>query len=745
MSDRSRPPQRTSLALAWAVSALLAACGGADAPTAEPSAAPGRESSQAVAISTTATTATSAAPLLDPNTVMDWAEWRFASLFPKGPDSFELVFQDVLYTVRGYSTGNFLGITTSGGIFGLGPFTGSVLQGFGNSEDYAAQVFAEACQVRPAACLAPVVQTPPQGLRVAPGQAASFSVAAGGSAPLRYQWRRNGVDIAGATRASYTLEAPTLADDGARFSVWVSNSAGRVQSAEATLQVQPAAPVQPGQWLLAAARSAPAPAPALAVNQSLVYVDPLAPASARLVRNNTVAGVGQEALQRGIGFVLPVATEARAWDAAARSSQHLGRPLSVFVQGGMVYKVDMQRGAATAAVRVSSITNACQVFEPIALDGSGTDAWVAVSTGGTDNQCSTSADNESVYVRTIDDESAAPRRPALTRSFAGTPLLALRDGNGRLLWLLGNGTGGARLLRPADLATGPAITGLGSRSLFGLAPDPAEVLAGYVATAFSRGQLLRLSWNEAGAAVSTPLYTFTGDLGGGAVDRSAAWFADGNRLLRISGSSAATLVATLPSAGPVEDMLQTDDHLVVTQGVISGTLTEISTVPKAGGTVVQLASAPRATTLLSVLGTRGRSVVYSLQPEASVLETTATVISVDADNSNRSTLATQASVVAGVMNRTWVLGRPQLDAVVYCQAAAGGNDCRSGRLLLHPLGQATPTVLGSFSGYTSVPAFLPSALEIWSGLPFVLQINAGAVQDAWLAVPDASPALTRFP
>lgn len=271
------------------------------------------------------------------------------------------------------------------------------------------------------------------------------------------------------------------------------------------------------------------------------------------------------------------------------------------------------------------------------------------------------------------------------------------------------------------------------------------MLAAYVVTAFGNGQLLRLSWTEAGAGVSAPLHSFTGAVGGSAADRNAAWFADGNRLLRVSGSSAATLVATLPSSGAVEQMLQTDDHLVVVQGVTSAPLTELSTVAKAGGTVVQLASAPRATTMLMPLGTRGRTVVYSLQPEASVLETTATVISVDADNSNRITLATQASVLAGAMNRTWVLGRPQLDAVVYCQAAAGGNDCRGGRLLLHPLGQATPTVLGSFSGYASAPTFLASTLEIWSGLPFVVQVNAGAVQDAWLAVAEASPALVRFP
>ena len=37
------------------------------------------------------------------------------------------------------------------------------------------------------------------------GTSASFSVTASGAAPLNYQWRFNGTDIAGATDATYTL------------------------------------------------------------------------------------------------------------------------------------------------------------------------------------------------------------------------------------------------------------------------------------------------------------------------------------------------------------------------------------------------------------------------------------------------------------------------------------------------------------------------------------------------------------
>ncbi|MDM0115177.1 SBBP repeat-containing protein [Variovorax sp. J22R133] len=91
----------------------------------------------------------------------------------------------------------------------------------------------------------PTITSQPADATVTTGQAASFTVRASGGAPLRYQWRRNGVDIGGATGASYTTPATTAADSGAQFSVVVSNLVDRVTSAAATLTVTPvgAAPV----------------------------------------------------------------------------------------------------------------------------------------------------------------------------------------------------------------------------------------------------------------------------------------------------------------------------------------------------------------------------------------------------------------------------------------------------------------------------------------------------------------------
>jgi alpha-tubulin suppressor-like RCC1 family protein len=69
------------------------------------------------------------------------------------------------------------------------------------------------------------------------GSSVNFDIGVGGKGPLLFQWRRNGVAIAGATGAVFATPALTLADNGARYSVVVSNSAGSVTSAEAALAV----------------------------------------------------------------------------------------------------------------------------------------------------------------------------------------------------------------------------------------------------------------------------------------------------------------------------------------------------------------------------------------------------------------------------------------------------------------------------------------------------------------------------
>ena len=88
-----------------------------------------------------------------------------------------------------------------------------------------------------ATAVAPTITTQPGDQSITVGQTATFSVTASGSTPLSYQWHRNGNDIAGATGASYTTAVTSSADNGATFSVTVSNSAGSVLSRSANLVV----------------------------------------------------------------------------------------------------------------------------------------------------------------------------------------------------------------------------------------------------------------------------------------------------------------------------------------------------------------------------------------------------------------------------------------------------------------------------------------------------------------------------
>ena len=90
-----------------------------------------------------------------------------------------------------------------------------------------------------APALPPSIVTGPAAQTVVPGQSATFSVLASGSAPLAYQWQRNAAAIAGAIAASYQTPPATAADDGTLYSVDVSNAVGRVTSAQVRLSVGP--------------------------------------------------------------------------------------------------------------------------------------------------------------------------------------------------------------------------------------------------------------------------------------------------------------------------------------------------------------------------------------------------------------------------------------------------------------------------------------------------------------------------
>lgn len=96
-----------------------------------------------------------------------------------------------------------------------------------------------------------VLTTSPLDLTVAESEPAAFRFRAAGGAV--FQWRSNGVDIAGATNDSYNIPNTPLSANGARFSVLIVGASNAIESGEAVLTVLPDtnAPVLLSAYLVA--------------------------------------------------------------------------------------------------------------------------------------------------------------------------------------------------------------------------------------------------------------------------------------------------------------------------------------------------------------------------------------------------------------------------------------------------------------------------------------------------------------
>jgi hypothetical protein len=84
--------------------------------------------------------------------------------------------------------------------------------------------------------VSPSILTQPQSQAVAVGANATFTAAVGGTPPLNYQWRRNGVNLAGANGTTLTLTNVQLAQAGS-YAVQVTNLYGSATSSNAVLIV----------------------------------------------------------------------------------------------------------------------------------------------------------------------------------------------------------------------------------------------------------------------------------------------------------------------------------------------------------------------------------------------------------------------------------------------------------------------------------------------------------------------------
>lgn len=88
----------------------------------------------------------------------------------------------------------------------------------------------------PSAPTPPVIVSQPTNQTVMAGGTATFTVVAGGSTPLNYQWKRNGTNILGATNTTLTLNNVQPTQAGI-YAVQVANAGGSTNSVNAVLTV----------------------------------------------------------------------------------------------------------------------------------------------------------------------------------------------------------------------------------------------------------------------------------------------------------------------------------------------------------------------------------------------------------------------------------------------------------------------------------------------------------------------------
>lgn len=154
-------------ALALTVATLLA-CGGGDPAGSEVFLAEMQRPNAGASVSDDAGSAKMFAPLaakamqagaaavaatntLDADAFMNWAQTRLPDLFPGTPPT--LFAEGFVY--RAYNSGYYLGVTTAGDVYALGPLTNGALLALGNLSIYVCAVYPDRCTAQVSAITAP--------------------------------------------------------------------------------------------------------------------------------------------------------------------------------------------------------------------------------------------------------------------------------------------------------------------------------------------------------------------------------------------------------------------------------------------------------------------------------------------------------------------------------------------------------------------------------------------------------------
>jgi hypothetical protein len=463
-------------------------------------------------------------------------------------------------------------------------------------------VSGEAALTVGAAAVPPGITQQPADVAVGVGQAAAFSVVASGTQPLAYQWRRNGTDIAGATGTSYTLAAATLGDNGARFSVRVSNAAGTALSNEATLGVTQGGGGL-GYYLVGEAG-------ALLGNNAIVFANGSQTyASAALVALNTANPAGGLVTLENAGAASLVFDPVVQATVAASRASDLRRRFTLYFKAGRLVRVDQAAGATPVPQLTSSLrsdevcgqSGAPDSGDAVgALDnfGNPTLAWITLRGPGADGQCNTPDDRFRAARMNMSAADAA-----LT---IGEPLVQEFAPDGTASGLLVREGNQVRRL-DADLAN-PSNLFVLSGGVFEN-QGPAYGAAAPSVWVFRDGDRI-FGCDLATGGAPVPLATLSAAEQGGlwqvAGDGDAAFLAlpgtNATHLLRLARPVASSAVASVPFE--VQQLALTPTRIVM------ATLDAVYSLPRSGsGTPLLLAQAAAGTTIRALFAA-GETVAY---------------------------------------------------------------------------------------------------------------------------------------